>query len=332
MARIRCQRQIAPPDQTQLIVVLDIFRRQRLRQTQHPLAITLAIVHGIGQHLGDGHAVQHIEQLGQHAAPVGALLGQMANRVQHRATVTVQQGLEYIVDLAMIEGPEHGAHIGGQYLALAKGDRLVGQAHGVTHGAIGRTTQQPERIVLEGNAFRGEHLLQVGDDPLRRHVLQRELQAAREDGDRQLLRIGGGEQELDVGRWLFQRLEQGIEAVGGEHVHLVDEVHLVATAGRRVLHVLQQLAGVFHLGAAGGVHFDEIDEAAFVDLAAHRAAATGRGADAGLAIQALGQDPRDGGLAHPAGTGEQIGVVQPLVVQRIDQRLEHMGLADHFAE
>ena len=45
-----------------------------------------------------------------------------------------------------------------------------------------------------------------------------------------------------------------------------------------------------------------------------------------------------GGLIMPlparvaAGTGEQVGVVQALAVQGVDQSLEHMGLANHLAE
>ena len=115
-------------------------------------------------------------------------------------------------------------------------------------------------------------------------------------------------------------------------MHFVDQVNLEAPAARRILHVVQQLAGVFHLGTAGGVHFDQVDEAAFIDLPAYRAGATGPGADASFAVQALGDDPRDSGLAHPASAGKQVGMVQALAVQGIDQGLEHMGLTDHFAE
>ncbi|MNZ62976.1 hypothetical protein D3C78_811130 [compost metagenome] len=133
-------------------------------------------------------------------------------------------------------------------------------------------------------------------------------------------------------RRLFERLEQGIERVRGKHVHFVDQVDLVAAAARGVLHVIQQLAGVLDLGTARRIHLDQIDEAPLVDLPAHRALTTWCRADAGLAVQALGQDARNGSLADPAGAGEQVGVVQTLVVQRIDQGLEHMGLADHFTE
>src|SRR5690606_30686133 len=100
------------------------------------------------------------------------------------------------------------------------------------------------------------------------HVLQIELQAAGQNGDGQLLRIGGGQQEFNVSRRLFQGLQQRVETVVGEHVHFVDQVDLEASAGGGVLHVVQQLAGVLHLRARGGVHFDQVDETPFVDLPA----------------------------------------------------------------
>ena len=113
-----------------------------------------------------------------------------------------------------------------------------------------------------------------------RQALEIELQAARQHRHRQLLRIGGREQELHVRRRLLERLQQRVEGVRREHVHFVDEVHLVAAAGRRVLHVVEQLARVVDLGARGGVDLDEVDEAAGVDLAAGGADAAGLGADA----------------------------------------------------
>ncbi|MNP54320.1 hypothetical protein D3C76_1488650 [compost metagenome] len=115
-------------------------------------------------------------------------------------------------------------------------------------------------------------------------------------------------------------------------MHFVDQVDLEAPTARGVLHVVQQFAGVLDLGAAGGVDLDQVDEAAFVDFTAHRTGAARRRCDAGLAVQALGDNTGDGGLAHAPGTGEQVGVVQALIVQGIDQGLQHMGLADHFAE
>src|SRR5690606_40768796 len=58
----------------------------------------------------------------------------------------------------------------------------------------------------------------------------------------------------------------------------------------------------------------------------------GGGADAALAVEALGDDPRQGGLAHAPGAGEEIGVVQAPVVEAVDQGLQHMLLPIHLVE
>lgn len=50
--------------------------------------------------------------------------------------------------------------------------------------------------------------------------------AAGEDGERDLFRLGGGEDEEHVlGRFL-QRFQQRVEGLLREHVHFVDDVHL----------------------------------------------------------------------------------------------------------
>ena len=133
-------------------------------------------------------------------------------------------------------------------------------------------------------------------------------------------------------RRLLERLEQRIEGVRREHVHFVDQVDLVAAARRRVLHVVEQLARVIDAGARGGIDLDQIDAAAGIDLAAAGALAAGRRAHAALAVQALGEDARDRGLAHPARTGEQKGVVHAAAGERIGERAQHMLLPGHLGK
>ncbi len=115
-------------------------------------------------------------------------------------------------------------------------------------------------------------------------------------------------------------------------MHFVDQVDLEAPSARCVLNVIEQFAGIFNFGAASGVHLDQIDEAPFIDFSTHGTLPAGCGTYAGFAIQALGKNARDGGLTHPPRASEQVGVMQALAVQGIDQSLEHMGLADHFPE
>src|SRR3546814_13120623 len=56
------------------------------------------------------------------------------------------------------------------------------------------------------------------------------------------------------------------------------------------------------------------------------------GSGAALAVQALGEDPRNGGLADPAGAGEQVGVVHAARIECVGQRADHVLLPDQFGE
>ncbi len=213
--------------------------------------------------------------------------------------------------MLVIERAEHLADGGGGHLPLPHGDRLIGQAQRVAHAAVGGARQQLQRTRVAGDLLRRQHRFQLLTDLIDVQRFEVELQTARENGHRQLLRIGGGQQEFDVRRRLFQRLQQRVEAVAREHVHFVDQVDLEAAARRRVLDVVQQIAGIFHLGSGSGVDLDQIDEAPLLDLAAVVALAARRGGDAGFTVQAFGQQAGDGGFPHAARAREQIGVMDP---------------------
>jgi len=168
----------------------------------------------------------------------------------------------------------------------------------------------------------------VGGNQRLRHLLEVELQAARQNGHRNFLRVGGRQDELDVLRRLFERLQHGIERRSREHVHFVDDIDLEATTCRRVHRILEQLAHLVDLGVGRRVYFEQIDETPAVDFLARRTDAAGRGADAGLAIEGLGQDPGQRRLADATGTGKQIRVVQALGGQRVRQCPHHVLLAN----
>jgi len=115
-------------------------------------------------------------------------------------------------------------------------------------------------------------------------------------------------------------------------VHFVDEVHLAAAARRGVLHVVEQLARVVHLGARRGVDLEQVDEPAGVDVLARATLAARLRGDAALAVERLGEDARDGGLAHAARAGEKKRVVDATGVERVGERAAHVILPDEFFE
>ena len=185
--------------------------------------------------------------------------------------------------------------------------------------------------------FGFQDMHQVIDQHRRRHGPQIELQTARQHSDRHFLRIGGGEHKFEVIGRLLQGLQHGIERRVGEHVHLVDHEHLEAALNRFVNRLLQQGLNLIHTPVGGRIEFGVVHKTPGIDVATGIAHAAGLSGDAtltihALAIERLGQDARDGGFAHPPRAGEQIGMVQTLLCQGIDQRPHHMGLPHHLGE
>jgi len=169
-------------------------------------------------------------------------------------------------------------------------------------------------------------------DRRRRHVLQVELQATRQHGHRNALRVGGREHEHDVRRWLLERLEHRVERVRGEHVDFVDDVDLVAPRRRRVDGVLEQLRHLVDAAVRRRVELDAVDEAPGVDARARLARAARARLHAALAVQRLGQDARDRRLADAARAGEQVRVMQPTRFERVRERAHDVLLADQGVE
>ena len=146
--------------------------------------------------------------------------------------------------------------------------------------------------------------------------------------------LGRGEHELDVRRRLLDDLEQGVEALRGHHVRLVDDVDLVAARHRAERRPLAQLAGVVDAAVAGGVDLDDVEAAgpAAGQVAAALALAARLGDRRLLAVEGAGQDAGAGGLAAAARAGEQVGVVHPVGRQRLPQRLGDVVLAEDLGE
>ena len=157
---------------------------------------------------------------------------------------------------------------------------------------------------------------------------------ARPDGRDDLLRLGGGEDELQVRRWLLDQLQQRVEALLGDHVRLVDDVDLEASGHRRVEGPLAQFPGVVDAAVRGRVDLDHVDaarpggrerDAGVADPAGFR----GRALDA---VQRAGEDPRAGRLAAAARPAEQVSVVDPPGAQRLGERAGDVFLPLHLGE
>ena len=58
------------------------------------------------------------------------------------------------------------------------------------------------------------------------------------------MRIGGGQDEFNMGRRFLERLQQGIEGLQCEHVRFIDDVDLITALGRGILDIIPQFTDV----------------------------------------------------------------------------------------
>ena len=102
-------------------------------------------------------------------------------------------------------------------------------------------------------------LSQVIDENLRRHQAEGIVVGPGTDRPDDLLRLGRREDELDVRRGLLHEFQQGVEALRGDHVGLVDDVNLVARMHWGEKGALPQVPSVIHATVGGRVNLDDVN-------------------------------------------------------------------------
>ncbi|MNS58949.1 hypothetical protein D3C72_918900 [compost metagenome] len=282
--------------------------------------------------LFDRNARQQHRQVGQRPRVRQPAYGQLIRHGQHALGVTRRQGIKQAHQMALVDGAEHAAHGVLGHVAGAIGNGLIGQGQCVAHRTLGGLADQAQGRHFKGDFFVAQHRLQVPDDGVGRHLLQIELQAARQHRHRDLLRIGGGQDEFDVGGRLFQRLQHGVEGVAGQHVHFVDHVDLEAPRARRVHRLFEQLRHFLDAAVRGRIQLQVVNKAPGVDFRTSAADAARLGRDAGFTVERLGQNAGQRGLAHAPRAGKQPGMVQALGVERMSQRADHVILSHEGIE
>ncbi len=179
---------------------------------------------------------------------------------------------------------------------------------------------------------------ELGEDVGELDGVEGEVLAARADGLRDVLGLGGGHHEDDVVGWLLEGFEQGVEGRVGDLVGFVEDVDLVAVARGAVAGGVAKLANLVDAAVGGGIDLDDVDGVAGADLGAGLADLAGlrggaeRGADGVAAVERAGEDAGDGGFADAAVAGEDVAVGDAVLAQRVHQRDGDVVLAGDVGE
>ena len=249
-------------------------------------------------------------QLPPEGGPVRTLVSQLAAGVHQGRRITGGEGGHD--PLHQVGADDTQLLANGLFLnaPVTGSDDAVQDGERIPHGALPRLGHQPQAVALGGDAFVLTDVAQAALDET--HGDQAEgvdLHPAL-DGVRNILQLRRSQHEDGVGRRLFDDLQQGVEGLGAEHVHFVDDVDPVAAEGGARLRLLPQGPGIGHGSAAGGVDLDDVQAAVrLLGGPAGVADAAGRGGGALGAVQGAGQDASRAGLARAADASEEVRLV-----------------------
>ncbi len=198
---------------------------------------------------------------------------------------------------------------GGQPPLSREGDYLIEQGLGVAHAPLAHSRQKTKSVLLDLDSLVPGDARELPGDDAGRDPPELEYLTAAQNRIRNLLKLGCGEHEYDVGRGLLKRLEESVERPSREHMHLVDDDGLVAPPRRPVAQPLAKLAHIVHAGIGRCVDLANIGMGAPDDLLARGALIAGLGhrTIAGLAVERLGEDSGGGGFSDAAGPAEEVG-------------------------
>ena len=220
---------------------LDSVRVQGLGQANDILREWIGLIIGLRYALHDGDAREHHCEITKRGPVRQAPQREVVGNLHHHGGLCRGERFKQAHEMPLVNRAEHPAHGFLGQVASAVGNGLVGQRERIAHRSGGRLTEQAQRRHLERDLLLAKNLIKVPDDGFARHLLEVELQATRQHGHRNLLGIGGGQNELHMRGRLFEGLEHRVERVAGEHMHFIDHVDLEATRARRVDRLLEQL-------------------------------------------------------------------------------------------
>ena len=245
---------------------------------------------------GEQHQIaQPLQQVAGEPARLSAAVENAGHGVEHAGSVAGRDRGDNIVEDAAVGHPELGDHLGlDQPVRTCAAHDLPEHAQRVARTARSGARDHRQRTRLGRDALLlahpGEVLLQhpCGDEP------ERVVVGARADGADDLVRLGGGEHELQVRGRLFDELEQRVGCGVGELVRLVDDVDPVARLHRREHRALSQVAGLINTAVGGRVDLENIDRTGAVGREVHtRGAGAARGGGRSLlTVQAAREDAR----------------------------------------
>ena len=257
---------------------------------------------------------------------------QFVDYFQHAARIAIHQRLGHLLERFQGERTKQRTHLRGIQLGAAAGDGLIESREGIAHAALPGLRQHRQSFGIGGDALLLTDPGHARHQVFEIHGAEAEVLAPGRDSCRDFVRFGGAEDEDDpLGRF-FDGLQERIEGVGGDLVGFVDDEDLVAGAGRALPYTLIQLPHLIDAAVGGGVDLDDVHAPAARGLQAVGADAARLGGRPIDAVDAAGQDARDGGLTGAALSRKDVPVGDAALRNGVFKRGLDVFLVEHVVK
>ena len=214
-------------------------------------------------------------------------------------------------------------------------DGLIKQRRCIARGAFGSAGDEGEGVIGYFGLLTVSDTAEHGDHVFGFDATQVKALATGKHGHRDFTDFRCREDKLHMCGRLFECLEERIEGRGGQHVHLIDDVNLVAGRGCTISDRVDDFTDIIDASAGGGVHFHDVDMAAFHDGGAVLADAArlgcGRACSIGAnAVHAFGDDAGCCCFARSTDPCHDESLRDAICGKRVFERAYHRLLADEI--
>lgn len=209
---------------------------------------------------------------------------------------------------------------------------MIEHGLGIAHATVRAFGDGPGGGGIEGDVFHGSDVEEVVSNDLAGDGAEIEALAAGEDGGKDFLDLGGGEDEFYVFGGFFEGFEEGVEGGVGEHVDFIDVVDFELTAGGGEFYRFAEFADLFDAIVGGAIDFEDVEGAAFGDFAADIGIRVEVNFGAVLAVEGFGEDACRRGFAGAARAHEEIGAGEAVLLDGVAECFYDMVLAEDIGE
>ena len=187
-------------------------------------------------------------------------------------------------------------------------NKSIQQTQSISHRTIGQSSDLQNDRFIRGQLFARQHAAQMCGNCNSWNRTKIKALTAALNRCWNLVRLCRAKYELHMRRWFFHCFQQCIERRLSQHVNFVDDVDFELRGGGRKFAGVAQFADLFDAVVARAVNFQHVQRAAFRDLDALRVGHVEVRRRTTGAVQRLGEDAGERGLARAAWAAEEVGV------------------------